>query len=52
MTTNGFPKMIHYGCNIRRFRAMFGIKQEALDLELEEDWMQKKWRKFKKSETF
>jgi len=35
-------KTIHQGRNIKRFREMFGIKQEALALELGDDWNQKK----------
>ncbi|RIW13581.1 XRE family transcriptional regulator [Algoriphagus lacus] len=33
---------IHHGRNIKRFREMMGIKQEALAQELGEDWSQKK----------
>ena len=33
---------IHQGRNIKRFREMLGLKQEALALELGEDWNQKK----------
>ncbi|RYE59435.1 MAG: XRE family transcriptional regulator [Sphingobacteriales bacterium] len=33
---------IHHGRNIKRFREMFGIKQEALAVELGDDWSQKK----------
>lgn len=33
---------IHQGRNIKRFREMLGIKQEALAYELGEDWNQKK----------
>jgi len=33
---------IHEGRNIKRFREMLGIKQEALAFELGEDWTQKK----------
>lgn len=33
---------IHQGRNVRRFREMLGIKQEALALDLGEDWNQKK----------
>lgn len=33
---------IHEGQNVRRFREMLGIKQEALAIELGEDWNQKK----------
>lgn len=33
---------IHQGRNIKRFREMLGIKQDALANELGEDWTQKK----------
>lgn len=35
-------KQIHEGRNVKRFREMLGIKQEALAFELGEDWNQKK----------
>jgi len=35
-------KTIHHGRNIKRFREMLGIKQEALALDLGDDWNQKK----------
>ena len=35
-------KQIHQGRNVKRFREMLGIKQEALAYELGEDWNQKK----------
>jgi transcriptional regulator with XRE-family HTH domain len=35
-------KKIHQGRNIKRFREMLGIKQEALAFELGDDWNQKK----------
>lgn len=35
-------KTIHQGRNIRRFRELFGLKQEALAWELGEDWSQKR----------
>ncbi|HCA09636.1 XRE family transcriptional regulator [Chryseobacterium sp.] len=35
-------KKIHQGRNIKRFREMLGIKQEALVFELGDDWNQKK----------
>lgn len=35
-------KKIHQGRNIKRFREMLGIKQEALALDLGEEWNQKK----------
>lgn len=36
------PKTIHQGRNVKRFREMLGIKQEALACELGDDWNQKK----------
>ena len=39
---NMTEKIIHQGRNIKRFREMLGIKQEALAYELGEDWNQKK----------
>ena len=35
-------KTIHQGRNVKRFREMLGIKQEALAFELGDDWNQKK----------
>jgi transcriptional regulator with XRE-family HTH domain len=35
-------KTIHHGRNIKRFREMLGIKQEALAYQLGDDWSQKK----------
>ncbi|MBW3518515.1 helix-turn-helix domain-containing protein [Flavobacterium sp. NKUCC04_CG] len=35
-------KTIHQGRNIKRFREMLGIKQEALAFDLGEDWNQQK----------
>jgi transcriptional regulator with XRE-family HTH domain len=36
------PKTIHQGRNVKRFREMLGIKQEALALDLGDDWSQKR----------
>ncbi|WP_294285108.1 helix-turn-helix transcriptional regulator [uncultured Chryseobacterium sp.] len=33
---------VHQGRNVKRFREMLGIKQEALAFDLGEDWNQKK----------
>jgi len=33
---------IHQGRNVKRFREMLGIKQDALAMELGDDWNQKK----------
>ena len=35
-------KKVHQGRNIKRFREMLGIKQEALAIALGEDWSQKR----------
>jgi transcriptional regulator with XRE-family HTH domain len=35
-------KQVHHGRNVKRIREIQGIKQEALAIELGEDWNQKK----------
>lgn len=40
--TDMSTKKVHQGRNVKRFREMLGIKQEALAFELGEDWNQKK----------
>ena len=43
MTTTAVNgRKIHEGRNVKRFREMLGIKQDALAFELGEDWNQKK----------
>jgi transcriptional regulator with XRE-family HTH domain len=42
---------IHEGRNIKRFREMLGIKQEALAFELGNDWNQKKVSLLEQRET-
>lgn len=42
---------IHEGRNVKRFREMLGIKQEALAYELGEDWSQKKVSLLEQKET-
>ena len=42
MTNTETPKHIHQGRNIKRFREMKGIKQEALADQLGDDWSQKR----------
>ena len=44
-------KTIHQGRNIKRFREMLGIKQEALAFELGDDWSQKKVSLLESKET-
>ena len=41
-TTPIMDQKIHQGRNVKRFREMFGIKQEALAYDLGEDWNVKK----------
>src|SRR5690606_22035562 len=48
---NNMPGKIHQGRNIKRFREMLGIKQEALAHELGEDWSQKKISLLEQKET-
>ena len=35
-------KPIHHGRNVKRFRELLGFKQEALAIELGDDWSQKR----------
>ncbi|MCT3898610.1 helix-turn-helix transcriptional regulator [Elizabethkingia anophelis] len=52
MTHTDMPnKKIHQGRNIKRFREMLGIKQDALAYELGEDWNQKKISLLEQKET-
>jgi len=41
---------VHHGRNIKRFREIFGLKQEALALELGDDWSQKKVSRMEENE--
>ena len=47
----GTNEKIHMGRNIKRFREMMGIKQEAFATELGEDWNQKKVSLLEQKET-
>ena len=47
----GSAEIIHQGRNVKRFREMLGIKQEALASELGEDWNQKKISLLEQKET-
>lgn len=52
MTTTAIPdKKVHEGRNVKRFREMLGIKQEALAAELGLDWNQKKISLLEQKET-
>ncbi len=44
-------KKVHQGRNIKRFREMLGIKQEALAVALGEEWNQKKVSILEQKET-
>lgn len=50
MTTTELPKKIHHGRNIKRFRELFGMKQEALAIGLGADWSQKKVSRLEENE--
>lgn len=49
--SHNMPGKIHQGRNIKRFREMLGIKQEAMAHELGEDWSQKKISLLEQKET-
>ncbi|WP_118976008.1 helix-turn-helix domain-containing protein [Taibaiella koreensis] len=49
--TSHSEKHIHQGRNIKRFREMLGIKQEAIAIELGDDWTQKKVSHLETKET-
>jgi transcriptional regulator with XRE-family HTH domain len=44
-------KMIHEGRNVKRIREILGMKQEALAIELGEDWNQKKISQLESKDT-
>jgi transcriptional regulator with XRE-family HTH domain len=50
-TTTEKPNRIHHGRNVKRFREMLGLKQEALALELGEEWNQKRVSLLEAKET-
>ncbi len=45
------PRKVHQGRNVKRFREMLGIKQEALADQLGGDWSQKKISLLESKET-
>ena len=51
MNDTAMPEKIHHGRNVKRFREMMGIKQEALAHELGDDWSQKKVSLLEQKET-
>lgn len=44
-------RKVHEGRNVKRFREMLGIKQDALAVELGEDWNQQKISLLEQKET-
>ena len=50
MTNADMPK-VHEGRNVKRFREMLGVKQEALAAGLGDDWTQKKISLLEQKET-
>lgn len=51
MTYDNSSRTIHEGRNIKRFREMRGIKQDALAAELGDDWNQQKISLLEQKET-
>lgn len=51
MTHTTHNPKIHQGRNVKRFREMLGIKQDALAYELGEDWNQQKVSLLEQKET-
>lgn len=51
MTNTDMPKQIHQGKNVKRFREMMGLKQEALAYALGDEWTQKKISILESKET-
>ena len=50
-SSSDMTKNIHQGRNVKRFREMMSIKQEALAYELGDDWNQKKISLLEQKET-
>lgn len=50
-TIEDTPSKIHHGKNIKRFREMLDLKQEALAAELGEDWTQRRVSLLEQRET-
>jgi transcriptional regulator with XRE-family HTH domain len=51
MTSTSTTKKIHEGRNVKRFREMLGIKQDALAADLGDDWNQQKVSLLEQKET-
>ena len=50
MSTSSQERHVHHGHNIKKFREMLGIKQEALAIDLGDDWNQKKVSRLEEKE--
>jgi transcriptional regulator with XRE-family HTH domain len=51
MMSTATTKKIHQGRNVKRFREMLGIKQDALAADLGDDWNQQKVSLLEQKET-
>jgi transcriptional regulator with XRE-family HTH domain len=51
MMSTAITKKIHEGRNVKRFREMLGIKQDALAADLGDDWNQQKVSLLEQKET-
>lgn len=51
MTNSSNPKNIRQGRNVKRFREMMGLKQDALAYQLGNDWNQQKVSLLEQKET-
>jgi len=49
--TTKTDRKVHEGRNVKRFREMLGVKQDALALELGDDWNQQKISLLEQKET-
>ena len=49
--TTKTDRKVHEGRNVKRFREMLGIKQDALAVELGDDWNQQKISLLEQKET-
>jgi transcriptional regulator with XRE-family HTH domain len=51
MTNTDMPEKVHHGRNVKRFREMLDMKQEAFAQELGSDWTQRKVSLLEQKET-
>jgi transcriptional regulator with XRE-family HTH domain len=50
-TTADMPNKPHHGRNLKKFRELLGIKQEALAFDLGDDWTQKRVSRLEEKEV-